>query len=407
LGRISDFRYDSLKNLPDDLATQNAALSECLVNAGNRFGFIVTGYSGRDRSIIELFRAVLQTHNPFPHGLFWTYIKSLPIRPAVKEMLEQARVKGVKAHYVPIETFDALLLRLWRNTEDKPAAIDAQVRKSQAASVHIPLPPTGRKKPILRLNALPVLSVPTQCLELSFSSPKDWDDLHQARISSNGGLILTKAEAVWCWGPQDLIKDVFGNDISAAEPCNLPTDLNSPQNLFVKGFIEEALCKALARGKPLLSRNTRSSAFLIADPHAEVRSDLDPLFNIVGKTSGTIAGLFAPVTEDHPHPEKVDWAEAVRASVDYKDGKLWLLLDPDVWIWPPRARKDAATFLDERRGDRYNNKYNALLDAWVRIALATDERNAEVTLSAFDEGTDAENPTFRVASRTAFARRLS
>ena len=29
-----DFRYDSLKNLPTDLATQNAALSECLVNAG-------------------------------------------------------------------------------------------------------------------------------------------------------------------------------------------------------------------------------------------------------------------------------------------------------------------------------------------------------------------------------------
>jgi hypothetical protein len=33
-----DFRYDSLKNLAADLHQQNKALSECLVNAGNRFG---------------------------------------------------------------------------------------------------------------------------------------------------------------------------------------------------------------------------------------------------------------------------------------------------------------------------------------------------------------------------------
>src|ERR1017187_3926740 len=44
-----DFRYDSLKNLAADLATQNAALTECLVNAGNRFGFVAAGYSGRDQ----------------------------------------------------------------------------------------------------------------------------------------------------------------------------------------------------------------------------------------------------------------------------------------------------------------------------------------------------------------------
>ena len=41
-----DFRYDSLKNLGSDLATQNEHLSKCLVNASSRFGFVVTGYSG-------------------------------------------------------------------------------------------------------------------------------------------------------------------------------------------------------------------------------------------------------------------------------------------------------------------------------------------------------------------------
>jgi len=43
-----DFRYESVKNLKGDLAAQNAELSQCLVNAANRFGFIIAGYSGRD-----------------------------------------------------------------------------------------------------------------------------------------------------------------------------------------------------------------------------------------------------------------------------------------------------------------------------------------------------------------------
>jgi hypothetical protein len=130
-----DFRYDSLKNLPADLATQNAALADCLRNAGNRFGFVVSGYSGRDRSIMDLFRAVLDTTNPFPHGFFWTGLKGCGPRPEVETLLQQGRAKGVTAHFVPIETFDALMLRLWRNLEGKAATLDAQISSSISLSL--------------------------------------------------------------------------------------------------------------------------------------------------------------------------------------------------------------------------------------------------------------------------------
>jgi hypothetical protein len=400
-----DFRYDSLKNLPIDLATQNAALAECLLNAGRRFGFIITGYSGRDQGIMDLFRAVLDSSNPFPHGFFWTGIKGSPIRPAVEELLQYARTKGIESHFVPIETFDALLLRLWRNTEGKPEKMDTQVRKVKSASVHIPLPQHGHGQPLIRLNALPVLSSPQQCLELSFRGPTNWEDIRKARIRSEGKLILTKRESVWCWGDRELIGTTFGSDLLSIKERDLPPDLGSPHNLYVKGFIEEALCKALARDKPLRACISRYDASLVADDHAGVQSDLQPLANIVGKTSGIIPGLFAPVTEDNPVLEKVTWAEAVRLSIDFKDGYLWLLLDPDIWIEPSRARKTAVAFLDSRRGDRYNKKFNELLDAWVQIVLGTAERNTEVTLSPFDKGTGAENPSFRISSRTGFARR--
>jgi hypothetical protein len=260
-----DFRYDSIKNLSADLAAQNAELSKCLVNAGNRFGFIVNGYSGRDESVMRLFHSVLETANPFPHGFFWTGIKGSAPRPLVAELLEKARAKGVAAHYVPIETFDALLLRLWRNTQGKPAEMDARVRKSKSASVHIPFPQPGRGQPLIRLNALPVLSSPPKCLELSFRNAKNWDDIKKARASSGGRLILTQGTSILCWGGRETVKSAFGSDLISIDDYDLPTDLSAPGNLHIKGFIEEALCRALSRGRPLRPHISRHAVYLAAD----------------------------------------------------------------------------------------------------------------------------------------------
>lgn len=402
-----DFRYDSLKNLPEDLACPNDELSACLVNAGNRFGFIVAGYSGRDESVMKLFHRVLESSNPFPHGLFWTGIKGSAVHLAVERLMARARKRGVDAQYVEIDTFDTLMLRLWRNIEGKPQELDAKVRKSRLASVSITLPPSGQGKPLLRLNALPLLSLPNRCLSLCFKKPKEWDELRQASRDSENALVLTKSDSVWVWGTKERARKVFGSDLVSIAVRDVPMDIRSAENLHVKAFVEEALCLALARGRPLLSRIRRSSPYLIADPHAEDTSGLDPLFQVVGKTSGIVPGLFSPVTPDHPQAEQVRWSEALRVSVDMKGARLWVLLDPDIWVWPPRAREVATEFLDRRRADRFNKKHNELLDAWVRVALGTDTRNTEITLSTFEEGSGAENPSFHIGSRTAFTRRLA
>jgi hypothetical protein len=220
-------------------------------------------------------------------------------------------------------------------------------------------------------------------------------------------LILTKGDSIWCWGSRELIATVFGSDLLSINERDLPSDLGSPHNLYVKGFVEEALCKALARGKPLRPCISRYNASLVAEDREGQQADLRPLSSIVGTICGTVPGILAPVTEDHPVADKVTWAEAVRIAIDFKDGRLWLLLEPDIWIEPSRARKVAVAFLDARRGDRYNKKFNELLDAWLQIVFGTAERNLEIALSAFEKGTGAENPSFLISSRTAFARRHS
>lgn len=400
-----DFRYDSIKNLAGDLASQNEDLSKALVNAVNRFGVIVAGYSGRDDSIMQLLRSTLTTPNPFPHGLFWTGMKGSKVLPAVTALIEDAKQAGVNAACVEVETFDAFMLRLWRNLDDKDPALDAKVRKSAQGRVNIPLPNAG-KGAIVRMNALPILDLPRLCQSLSFRNPKEWTELKAATGATGGRLIFTKAESILCWGAEALIRDQF-KDLVSVSPHDLSPQIDDiGNNLYAKGFLEEALCRALAQGKPVLSRTNRSGSWLIADPNSADQSPFSRLQGVASKISEQIPGLFTSVDEDHPHPEKIHWAEAIRISIGRIDGRNWLLLDPDIWIWPARAREDATDFLDKRKGNRYNNIYNALIEAWLTVLLGSD-RAAQSNFSAFEAGTLPETPSFTIGSRTAYARGLA
>lgn len=401
-----DFRYDSVKNLSDDLAAQDRQLALCMQSAAGRFGFIVAGYSGRDASIMALFHEALAQPNPFPNGLLWTSIKGSSVLPTVTALIEAAKKRGVVASVVEVETFDALLLRFWRNLPNKPAELDAKVRRSVPAQVHIPLPAAGSAKPLLRLNALPIRSLPNRCLVLRTGRPMEWSELREIQAQSDPRLIMTKADEVWCWGPRTVVKESFGSNLKEIVAGEVPNDLGTPANLHVNSFLEDALGTALARGRPLLSRTRRASTTLIADPHAEDKTPLDPVFRAVGKLSGTIAGLFAPTTEEHPEPAKVSWAEAVRVSIVQKQDDTWAVLDPDIWIWPPRAREVATDFLDQRRRGRFNNRFNVLLDAWVQVLIGSSARRTDIEVRAFEDEDLEANPVFRLGSQTAFAHRL-
>lgn len=402
-----DFRYESLKNLAEDLKSQNEDLAACLRNACNRFGLIVCGYSGRDKSVMDLLNSVLETTCPYPHGVYWTLLKGSSPSPSVEAFLAAARKKNVEAHLVFIETYDALMLRLWRNTSNKDKALDHKVRGSALTPVTIPVPPTGHRNPIVRLNALPLIALPKKCHILETKRPLTWDDIQELRSRSEGAIILTKGDKVLCWGLANDIKAFGGAEFKSLSEADLPQDLNLATNLQIKGFVEEAVVAALARNKPLVRRTNRTSSFVIAAPQDDRNSELAPISKIAGRTSGIIPGLIAPPDEFHPEAERVSWAECARVSVEQKNGRHWIVIEPDVWIWPTRARRLATDFLGERRKDRLNAKYNALLDAWIKVVLGTAERNTVSTVAPFEHGNLTENPLFEIGSRSAFTRRVS
>ena len=400
-----DFRYDSLKNLSSDLRHQNDELSKCLLNSGTRFGLVVVGYSGRDESVMQLFHEVLKTPNPFPHGLYWTVMKGSKTPPSVRRLLDHATERGIEAYAIETQTFDAFMLHLWRNVEAKSKELDAKVRKLAPSTVDIPMPSRGKRKPLLRLTALPILSQPERCLSLSFRCQKTSEDLRQAVANSNGALILANPASVCAWGLRADARRIFGSDLVSLTEARLPTTLR--RNSHIKGLFEHAISKSLARDRPLLVFTRRHGAYVIADNRPPAQTGLAPIADVVGTTSGLVPGLSTSPTLQFPNSEPVRWAEALRVKVDERNGQLWLLIHPDLWIWPPRARPDAREFMARRRRDRFNRKFNTLLDAWLKLTLGPYQPAADVEVSSFSAGDASENPRFVLGSRTAFARSLS
>ena len=78
-------------------------------------------------------------------------------------------------------------------------------------------------------------------------------------------------------------------------------------------------------------------------------------------------GKLGYITDSVRGLEQTFWAEAVSVKLDFRDGKPWLLLQPDVWISPMKNREEARDHLSQRKLRRYNNKSYQLLDAWIGI----------------------------------------
>lgn len=397
-----DFRYQSIKNLSDDLRTQNAQLGSGLITACNQFGLIVVGYSGRDSSVIQLLRKVLDSHNPFPHGLFWTKMRgTTPLEP-VSQLIDSAKRKGVHADFVEIETFDALMSRIWRQVEASGSKLDLKVRRASQQKVEIELPRPSTGKPLLRSNALRIERLPHNCLQLFFKSEQEWDDLKGAQQRAGRELLCTMSDGIYAWGRRGKIASAFGSELATVRTFDLEPLLAQIETLtHVKAFVEEAVCRALVRGKPLLLRRWRSGWAAIVDRSAPAAAMLEGLRRSVkGTLGGELHGKFSRTSEEHPKPEQLAWAEAVQIDLEIRNGAYFLLLRPDVWIWPRHGREDATSFLDKRRGDRYNAKADEILTEWIKVLLPQDDAG-HAAVSLLEGVENEENPAFVISVSTA------
>ena len=383
-----DFRFRKLKNTPDELRHQDSRLRQTLVDSCRQFGLVVVGYSGRDDSIMDTLEDAVRSPGAFPAGLFWLHRGDEPPLPRVANLLTQANQSNVEAALVQIENFDEVLRDLLRLFADlDTTALDsfaAERRPWSAAPV-----PTGRRGwPVVRLNALPVVQVPTVCRRV-VCGIGGTAEVREAVETAGVNVIATRSQSgVLAFGSDSEVRRAFEPfgisefDIYTLDPTR------QRHNSTERGLLREVLTTAIERHLRLkATRHRREDLLAPRDPADQVWT---PLEKLVGKLAGNVSG----------HPD-LTWYEGVGIRLDWADDRLWLLFEPRTVFDGINAlnKSAAAAFARERTIKRYNRQLNSLLEFWSdRLA------QGEIDLRAFaiGEGIDA---VFRISPTTGFSRR--
>jgi hypothetical protein len=396
-----DFRYQSVKNLSVDLRDNDKQIEKCFLAASNRFGMVVSGYSGRDTNVMAMFRSALEQSNPFPQGLFWTTTSLSTVSDSVRDLVTYAREKNVRSEIIEIGTFDIMLSKIWRQVSFRNDKLDAKVRTVAAKPVCIPSSHEGVKYPILRLNALQICNFPETCGSIECQPALNFSELNEIIQSSRPEAIITCAEKTLFWGSSEAVGKLFAADrvkTISSFPLSEATRSN-PDSLVLQSFIEEALSFALCLDKPLMLRKKNRSYFAviahekISDPRLDILKEAVGFRNSPGAIVGNIPGK-----------ANTFWAEALKMKVDRRNEKWWLLIEPDIWVSPLSEREDVVDFLREKKSRRYNAHAFKILNAWIQL-LCGFVGHGEKTIFATCYGKTDYPAQFGVNTRTAYSLR--
>lgn len=383
-----EFRSRRLKNTNDELRQQDASLRELLIDACNRWGLIVAGYSGRDDSVMDALEAALDQTSPFPGGLFWLHRGEGKPLSRVARLLLKAAGKGVDGGLVSTENFDEALRDLVRIVE----GLDTRTLDAFASDRKIwspaPSPNGERSFPVVRLNGLEVATIPSVCRRLDCAIGGH-AEVAAAIEAAGVDVLATRTRAgVLAFGSDADLRKAFENngirefDLHAIELRRLRYDSQE------RGLLRQALSHALARENGLVLNRRRSKDLLApAEPSAP---RWGPLKKLVGVLAGTVP----------QHPE-LGWKEGVTLRLDWADNRLWLLFEPrTVFSGMTEDNKAFATdFARERTVRRYNRTLNDLISFWADLLSC---RGAELHALSVSTGVDA---VFKLGLNTAFSKR--
>jgi NAD-dependent SIR2 family protein deacetylase len=391
LGKLhGDFQSRRLKNTPEELRVQDAQLRYALSECCKRFGLNVVGYSGRDDSIMDALEEAAATGG-YPGGLFWFQRPSVLVFQRVQRLIERARANGIQAEILEVPTFDELMGDIFRQLEDVPVEISAIVNKTGRHVTDNTPPEPGRAWPIIRLNALPILESPSLCrrIECEIGGYREC----QAAVKDAPVLVTRRDIGVLAFGSDSDLRRCFdpfkirGFDLHSIEFGRLRYD--SAEH----GLLSTAIGKGFERIRPLVYQHSKRSHMLRIDPQRAADPLLEPLRRRAKSLTGTV-----PETS-------LIWIEAVKFRLESRGKKLWLLLQPFVWVEAAtddeNSRFAAANFVRERMALRYNAQYYGFLSGWIEVIIGNGP-TCVIQALGISNGVDAE---FRIAKKTAFTAR--
>ncbi len=384
-----DFQSRRLKNTEEELRSQDGMFQSTLLEACQRFGLAVVGYSGRDASVMDTFEKALVGNSSFPGGLFWFHRSESPLLPRVLTLMDRAKAAGREAHLIEAETFDELFGDILALLPDASPDILNLLDSRPARVSNAPVPNPGGSWPVIRFNAFPITAAPTMCRRVvcDIGGYKEIREaIGRAEVQVAAG---RRSFGIIAFGEDGDLQKAFGPYHISEFSLHAIDQSRLRYESAELGLLYDALCRAIGRCCPVKVNGRRRALITIdpdrlADPrYAALRSAVTPLY---GKIPGT----------------EVCWAEAIRVGLELRSQTLLLLAEPAIWV----SRTEDADhdpripeFIREKLARRYNQTWSKLLDGWAELLVGRDKAG---TLRAFGTtaGVDA---TFEIQKTTAFS----
>lgn len=385
-----DFHSRRLKNTSDELQKQDEEMRECLLTSCRTNGLAVVGYSGRDASIMETLEEATAGGRGFPSGLFWFHRSESPCLPRVRQLIEQARDKGIDAHLIEVDTFDELMSDVLSLMPDVQPELAKILEGRPKRILDAPLPNREGAWPVLRLNAFPLLSAPSVCRKV-VCEVQGHKDVQQAVTDAQSHIIAGRRNVgVIAFGGDSEIRRTFERYAISEFSVHSIEHRRLRYESAELGLLYDALCRAFARERPVLVRRRGRRGIVAVDPSRMSESCYDTLRSAVSKIVGTVSAA------------NVGWSEAARIRLEYRMDRLWLLIEPTIAIdetIPRPLSDDVKEFVRERLASRYNATWNQILDGWADVLIG---RGASAEIRAFGGG-DGMDAVFSISRTTAFS----
>lgn len=419
-----DFREKRLMNTDAELQEQDATLRRFVVDVSRQFGLVVSGYSGRDRSVMRMLEETATVPDAWPHGLWWCVRPGSELPPAVVALLKLASANKVPTHVVVANNFDETMTALSRQaTVDAPMRrfFDALHPKPRVAPAALPTP--SRQWPVLRFNALPVLDATVEATRVSLSS--DWTRRHVHRAlrpRTEWPVVVQGPGEVLCLArPEDAMTalKLYASDEQLPDPLSATSsriDLVGPAIPFHhRKLLIQLIAHALQQVRPVWVTSDRHGNVDVvvsvetsrdAPDYLQMRQALRDAHD--GDLSGRLAAKYGRSRDGRDRR----WAEKIELSYDFRANRPWLLFTPFTWLSPlsrpENGRQENVDEFDpanpwraERWTQRrFNERWAAIIKAWTDLIAPTPV--TDLVVPGPSEGASAG--TVRIGRTNAYSR---
>jgi hypothetical protein len=269
-----DYRYDELKNTPEELQQQETLIRASLIEEVRQSPIIICGYSGRDRSVMEALHAAFSQSGV--GALYWCGYGDGDIPEPVVRLLAHARTHGSQAHYVPAAGFDDLMTRLVLHCleGERREAARKDIAELASADLLARQPFQVEQFPantLIKSNAFEI-DCPAEVLSFDITvwpPEKTWSWLRE-QIGARPLVAVPFKGKILALGTIDDIKAAFGDNVKGSvERTPISPDELRHEDGAIVGLMREALVRSMAAAAGVAT-NGRSELWL-SSPIKKVR----------------------------------------------------------------------------------------------------------------------------------------